>query len=274
MNVNKLYDAIIIGYNDDTKYLLKNCLAAGTDQSYAVISETAFDCEEKIDAYFGEVTLLRYNRGLISVFRDCGPALFGKRLILAVGTRPKLLKFDDKAAYYENVYYNVDFKKTDINVANRRVIVVGDSDDTLKNSLLIAKSAKEVYICSSDSTLLDKYDRLTRRLKNKPDNIRILINSEIIDIVSEAGVVGQVTLNTYSKIDCDLVIGYLGTTPDVRPFLNRYVTVSPDQKIITTETGQTGPLPNVYAIGECTDYKDKNQKNSNIVKIAKMLKGD
>lgn len=81
-------------------------------------------------------------------------------------------------------------------------------------------------------------------------------------------------LSTYSKIDCNLIIGYLGTVPDMQSFLKDYITVGPDQKIIVTGAGQTGPLPNVYAIGECTNYKDKNQKNDNIINVAKALRGE
>lgn len=274
MPVNKLYDAVVIGYNDDTRYLLKNCAISKTDKLYAVISKTIFDCDEKIDKYLGEVIYLKYDHGIIHVFNDGAPSLVCKKLILSVGTRHKTLNFGNKSYYSENIYYNIDFRNTNIKVIDKRVIVVGDSDDVIKNSLTIAKLAKEVYVCSSDPTSLNRYNKLTSRLKNKPDNIHMLINSEITDIAGKTDGSYQVSFNTYNKIDCDLVIGYLGRIPDTQPFLKEYATVGADQKIIVTDTGQTGPLPNVYAIGECTDYKDETQKNNNIIKVAKVLKGE
>lgn len=270
MNVNKLYDAIIIGYNDDTKCLLKNCPIAEAHKSYAIISKKDFDCEYQINKFIGEVILLRYNHGLINVYLRDGQTIFGKNLVLSIGTCPRTLKFDA-----ENIYYNINFKEASIEVADRCAIIVGDSKEALKNSLAIAKSAKEVYVCASNIAALSEYDKLTNRLKNKPDNIHLLINSEITEVLKDkANCINQVILSTYNKIDCDLVIGYLGTIPDMQSFLNNYVTVDSDKKIIVTDAGQTGPLPNVYAIGECTNYKDKNQKNDNIIKIAKTLKGE
>lgn len=250
--MSQLYDVIVIGASEEGISFCTQLLTKTTSLKVALVSKNfnrPVDVEG-LDKITGEVIYSSYNRGMIGLTLHNRAQVFGINIVVAVGTKP--IKSNLKNA---NIRYNLlDIKAS----KNAPAVVAGNNNLAVQYALALAKKFKYVYLCSN-SIELDCDTKHLKKLENVA-NIVHLPNCNIIGCKNDKnGNLAEVQLDTYSSIRCVALVMSLGRIPDSSGLSKRMIETDANGYIITKEFNVTTIVPNIYAIGTCTQNGTKTR---------------
>lgn len=202
-------------------------------------------------------------RGLFKV--SCSKTnYFSKTLILATGTTEKKLGVEGENKFIgKGVSYCAlcDLTFT----ANRTIAVVGGGDSAIKETNLLAKYAKKIYIINNEEKLHGEKPNLENLQKNIKQRKIEVINSNSIKKIVGSNKVESVELKTKykgkSSLGVEMVFIYIGNNPNssiaksLGSKLNKKGEIIIDEKCSTNVSG-------LFAAGDVTNTDWKQAINA------------
>ena len=175
-------------------------------------------------------------------------SILAKAVILATGTAHRKLEapgekeFQNKGASYCATCDAPFFK-------NKTVAIVGGSDSAVKESLIAAEHAAQVYIIYRGSAARAEPINIRRMEAN--EKIELITEVNIVEIYGE-GVVKGVKLDDGQDLKLDGVFIEIGRIPRSELASSLGVAVSENGEIIIDRNSRTN-VPGVLAAGDVTD---------------------
>jgi thioredoxin reductase len=252
MSTNQLYDVIVIGASEEGINFCTQLINKTKDVKVALVSRN-FNRPVEVDNITKinqEVIFSSYIYGLISLTLADRTQIFGKNVVIAVGTKPVKSTLKNS-----NIKYNLNDLKAS---KTSPVVVAGNDTLAVKYALALAKKFKYVYLCSNTLNL-ECEKKYIKKLENVA-NIVHLPNCNIIGCKNNKdGSLAEAQLDTYSSIKCAALVMSLGRNPDNSGLSKRMIDVDSEGYIITKEFNETTIIPGIYAIGACTRHGIKNK---------------
>ena len=253
MQQNELYDVVILGASPEG-IALGELLNTQSNIKVALISKDFKNISNKhklenIKLISGEVILINYFKGLISFTFKNNTSIFGKKAVIAVGSRP--IKSEIKNT-------NICYKPADLEETSKTkpVVIFGNNLDAANYAIELSKKFKYVYLCTKEFKLNCDLPR-----KKKIANLANVVHLPGCKIMTckndKIGKLQEVTLDTYDTIRCSALIMALGKLPDTTNLAKRVFDVDQDGYIITKAFNETTKVPNLFAIGACSDHNTK-----------------
>ncbi|MBR4874797.1 MAG: thioredoxin-disulfide reductase [Clostridia bacterium] len=170
-----------------------------------------------------------------------------RTLIIATGAFPKKLsvpgeeEFSGKGVSYCATCDGAFFK-------NKTAVVVGGGDTALEDALFLSAICETVYIVHRRCEFRGAKS-LADKVRNT-ENIKLILNSEVLEIVGENVVSGVKIKDEKGKtlIKTDAVFIAVGTTPDSSIFKD-FVALDKNGYIVTDKNLETS-VPGVFAAGD------------------------
>ena len=260
MQQKELYDVIIVGASIEGIALAEYLLTNKPELKIAIVSRSFKYLAQKagalnIDELTGEVVLSTYYHGVIGFTLKDRRAVYGKKAVIATGTKPiKPFINDPKLKNSGMVYSPADI----INISkNHQVVVAGSSADAVKYSIELAKRFKYVYLCSKEFNL-DCDTKLLKKLNDLP-NVVHLPGCNIVSYKKDRnGRIQEVTLDTYSTIHCAALVGAFGRLPDISGVSPKMLEVDLDGYAVVTNKNESTKIPGIYVISACARRNTKH----------------
>ena len=259
-NTNNLYDVIIVGASEEGLALCDQLNTKTKNAKIALVSkhfnfQTPKHNLANVDKFEKEVVFSYYKHRLLGVYFADKNAIFGKTIVLAVGSKP--IKSSLKNT---NIKYSLKEVK---NAKHSPAVVFGDNDTAATYAITLSKKFKYVYLCTK-SLELPYSSKLVKKIENIA-NILHLPNCNIVGCKNDKeGNLVEAQLDTYSSIRCAELIMSLGRSPEAPGIDKRMLKVDSEGYIITKEYNETTEIPNIFAIGACTKNSSKH-KITNVV---------
>jgi len=260
MQQNELYDVIIIGASAEGLTLANYLLLNKPDLKIAIISKSFKYLTQKLntlvaDKFTGEVILSTYYHGIIGFILKDKRTIYGKKAVIATGTKPIKLSTDDPKLKNSGIIYNpVDL--TNIS-KNHQVVIVGNSAEAVKYSIELSKKFKYIYLCSKEFKL-NCNAKMIKKLNELP-NVVHLPGCNIVSYKKDKnGRIQEVTLDTYSTIHCAALIGAFGRMPDVSGISTKMLEVDLDGYAVVNSKNESTKIPGIYVIGACARRNTKH----------------
>lgn len=133
------------------------------------------------------------------------------------------------------------------------VAIVGGSDSAAKESLLLSKYAKKVYIIHRGEKI--RAEPINLQLVKENNKIEILTNTQIKEIVGQKAV-EKIILDNNKEIELQGVFGAIGHIPLSELAKSLGVNLNNKGEIITDKNSHTN-IPGIYAAGDITDFTFK-----------------
>ena len=198
----------------------------------------------------------RIDRNSKHVVLDNGQSIGYSKLVLAVGSKPRILPLP--GADLEGVFYlrsadDVD-RIRDATVTGKRAVVIGGGYIGLETAASLRMLGIEVTVLEAMSRILQRItceaisDFFTRI--HREEGVDIRIGAQANAILGANAVTG-VELSTGEVIDADFVIIGIGVIPNTELAENADLVVG--NGIEVNEFAQTSD-PDIYAIGDCASF--------------------
>ncbi len=196
----------------------------------------------------GTITKITKNNDLFELEDSSGNTYQTKSVLLATGTEHRKLgvpgeeELANKGVSYCATCDGPFFR-------DKVVAIVGGSDSAVKESLLLAKYAKQVYIVYRGETV--RAEPINKKRMEAADNIEVINNTNITEIIGE-NKVEKAKFDTGKELACDAVFIEIGRTPrtDLAAQLN--VELNKKNEVIINKASETN-VPGFYSAGDCTN---------------------
>ncbi len=183
----------------------------------------------------------------------------GRTIIIAMGLSPRRLaikgeeEFNGKGVSYCANCDGPFFR-------NKKIAVVGSGNSAFDAAEVLSKIASEVYLMIRNEESIKAFDSLVKEVKSR-DNIKVMMNSEIKEIVGDSGVKKIICANIKENnefiIDVDGVfveIGRIANTDLVADFVERLS----NGQIITNSRCET-KTAGIFAAGDVSNLSEFKQ---------------
>lgn len=179
--------------------------------------------------------------------------ILAKNIIIATGKKIKKLDIPNVNSYlgvglsYCATCDGMFFK-------NKDVLVVGDTNKAIEESIYLSNICSKVYILSSGEEMT--CDSFYKEKVNSIANIEIIYNSVLKDLVKEDVLVGAIIVDKSgleTALDISGCFAYVGYLPNSELF-SSIVELNGDNYIIVDENKETS-CKGIYAVGDVTDTK-------------------
>lgn len=188
-----------------------------------------------------EVKLIRYCRGLFTVYFTDGSFICAKSVILAVGCEPKELKLDTPNVYYCVTCDGPFFKK-------ENVLVIGSGNTGAAFALELAAYCKRVYLCDMKMEL--RCEAATAEKIKNSKKITFLPNCHVKSVRN--GVDGNLeyaTMSTGSELPVKAIFVAAGMTP--KTAVASGLAKTDASGYIIADGCKTSAIPGLFAAGDC-----------------------
>lgn len=256
MQKNQIYDIIVVGASLEGLALYTYLKSKSSSLKVALISKHFKNNSAKniLDSEWTATTEalhINYVRGLYSIICTGNETYYSRYVVFATGSKPIMSQFKGN-----NIYYNVhDFKRSEKFL--KPAVVVGEDQKAVDYALTLAKKFKYVYLCSPSLELYG--DKKSMQKLNETVNIVHLPSCQVVSCKhNREGKLAEVTLDTYSTINCAALVFSLGRTPDVPNISRQLVSLTESGHIKVKAFNEFIPVPNLFAIGECSSHNTKN----------------
>jgi len=133
------------------------------------------------------------------------------------------------------------------------VAIVGGSDSAAKESILLSKHAKKVYIIHRGDKI--RAEPINLKLVEQNEKIEMLKNTEIVEIIGQKSV-EKIILNNGQEIEVSGVFGAIGHIPLNELAKSLGVSLNQKGEIIVDKNSKTN-ISGVYAAGDITNFDFK-----------------
>lgn len=186
--------------------------------------------------------------GLFTLTTSSGATYQTKTVLLATGTEHRELgvrgekEFKNRGVSYCATCDGPFFR-------DKVVAIVGGSDSAVKESLLLAKYAKQVYIVYRGEEV--RAEPINKKRMAEAANIEVINNTNITEILGEQ-TVNKIKFDTGKELACQGVFIEIGRT--ARTELAAQIKANLNQKgeVIINKASETN-IPGFYSAGDCTD---------------------
>ena len=259
---NIVYDFLVLGASKEGFELVKNLATKNSEYKIAFISKKfREEYQEKFDnvVYIeGAPIYSSYIHGLIGLSLDQTTSYFGKKLIIATGSKPSIktnLKTD-------NIYYNLlDFKEKN---KNKPLLIFGETEKAANCVLSMAKKFKYVYFCclGTEPSCSDK----TKEKLAACDNVALLPLCSVASCKNDKNnKLQEVKLSTFEVLKCANIIAFTARKPETPKLASNMITLDKNGYIKVNKNGETEILKDILAVGECANT------NMSISKLTRFL---
>lgn len=182
-----------------------------------------------------------------------------KKLVLAVGSFPRMLDIEDISLKHVFTFRNIkdaELLKTR-QVSSRRTVVIG-------GGLVGLDAAYAMNQYNTNVTVIENSTRLMSQLLDDHASVylRLFLDDLGIDVRNQTNViriegkskVEQVVLDDGEIIPCDTVIISIGINPNIE--IAKDIGLKVNRGIVVNDYLQTSE-ENIYAIGECAEHRDR-----------------
>lgn len=252
---NELFDIVVLGASEEGIALCEYIKSKAPEKKVALVSRhfNFVKPHNKLadtELIQGDSAFSSFMKGMVILTLKNRDIVCGKNLVIATGATPV------KTSTLKN--NNICYNPRDLKLTSKLkpAVVYGNNTAAVNYSLALSKKFKYIYLCSNGFTL-NCDTRLARKLNNTA-NIVHLTNCKITACKNnKEGNLCEVTLDTYSTVNCSALVMALGRTPDVNGIDLKMVELDQDNYIKVNSNHQTTKVPNIYAIGECTKHNTK-----------------
>lgn len=247
----KLFENKMIGgnlnyINDITNYPGFSKIT-GSEFSFNLLDQIK---KNNIDVCNENIVSVNNDNNIIKIVTD-NNFYEGKNLLIATGRSPRLLNLPNENKFYLNgistcaicdgpLYRDLD------------VCVIGGGNASLHEALYLSNICHEVTIIhrrnefTADQVYIDQ-------IKNK-DNIKTIMNEEVIDYLGDERLTGLKLKN--QEIKTDGVFLAIGSVPNTKLFSELNLAFNNGYLIV--DKNMRTNIPNIYACGDCV-YKEVYQ---------------
>lgn len=268
MQNNQTFDILVIGDSLEGALAIQTLAKLNQNVSIALISKKLNNTKKYKN--ISNLTILEleavhvvFNRGLYILYASDQKDTYticSCNLIVATGAKTMPLVISEKLTL--PVYHRIESAPKISK--DSQVIVVGNDTETVKLALKAATKYKYVYLCNNLFNL-NCSTKLLEKLESV-DNIVILPSCKIIDYKLKNDKLLEITLDTYSVINCSYVFAAMPRKSDISWIPTNFIELDND-KIVTNELNAVDKLPGLYAIGECS----YNFKKNSLVDMSKTI---
>jgi thioredoxin reductase (NADPH) len=129
------------------------------------------------------------------------------------------------------------------------VAIVGGSDSAVKESLLLAKYAKQVYIVYRGEAV--RAEPINIKRMEEADNIEVINNTNITEITGE-NKVEKALFDTGKELECDAVFIEIGRLPRTDLATQLGAELNQKGEVIINKASETN-IQGFFSAGDCTD---------------------
>lgn len=171
-------------------------------------------------------------------------------VIIAIGTSERKLGIPGEEKFYgKGVSYcalcDASLYK------NKDMVVIGNSDYALEETLYLTKFASKVYIINGKDNFNANNELVEKIISN--DKIAIINNSSVLSINGEKYVTSITVKNSKEnkEIKTSVVFPFIGSSPDSM-FTSR-LRITDDKNYIVVNEKQETKIKGIYSAGDCTN---------------------
>lgn len=182
-----------------------------------------------------------------------------KKLVIAVGSQPRLLNIEGKGLknlFMLNNINDVELLKSR-QVSSRHTIIIGAGLVGLDTACAMSKHKTKITIIENHpilmNQLLDKHASVYLRLFLDDRGIDVHNQTDVVKIEGKTKV-EKIILDDGTTILCDTIICSTGSIPNTELAANTNLNIN--QGILVDDTLQTSHK-DIYAVGECIEHRDK-----------------
>ncbi len=186
--------------------------------------------------------------GLFTITASNGDTYQTKTILLATGTEHRKLgapgeeEFTNKGVSYCATCDGPFFR-------DKVVAIVGGSDSAVKESLLLAKYAAQVYIVYRKEEV--RAEPINKKRMEATENIKVINNTNITEILG-GPTVNKIKFDTGKELECEGVFIEIGRTPRTDLAVQIGADLNKKSEVIINKASETN-IPGFYSAGDCTD---------------------
>ena len=263
--MEQLYDVIIIGATKESlalcQYLNKK------DKSFKVLmidetfkNKTKKYTDLKADFIKNKAIYTSFYQGIYRISIQSNKIFLGKAVVVSTGST--FIK--NKSLAGAGIIYDLDtLTKTS---KKKQLVICGNNLDMIEYAKRLQKKFKYVYLCA-ENDILAEHEDLVKEISELP-NVAYLPNCKIASYkVNKNKILQEVTLDTFSKIHCQDLIGAYGRKPAISGISTQLLPRDSEGYAIINDNNESIKISTIYALGNCI----RNPKNKDIEKVGKLL---
>ena len=185
------------------------------------------------------------------IFAD-GSKYATRAIIIATGVRRRKLGIPGETEF-AGLGILESGKKSESEVAGKRVLIVGGGDAALENALILSPTADKVFVVHRRNKFSARDEFL--KAARCTTNIEFVFNAQVTEIIGneavEAAVVKDVLTETDSQIPVDAILVRIGEVPNTELFHGQIALDDADFVIVDSRSSTN--LPYVFAVGDVTN---------------------
>ena len=178
-----------------------------------------------------------------------GEELSAKNLIIATGVRRRKLNVEGED-FFRGRGIIESGKKDAAAVAGKNVLIVGGGDAALENALILAETAKKIYLAHRRKDFRGRAEFLEKILPHP--KIKILTESMVRRIVGGEAVesveIQNLNNNEIQNVPVEAVLIRIGVAPNTE-ILSEKVDLDADGYVKTNSNGETS-VKGIFAVGD------------------------
>ena len=189
-----------------------------------------------------------YEKDELKVVKTLSNEFFAKNIIVATGTTYQNLKVANERKFIGKgiSYCAVCDGKL---FTNKKIVVLGDSSHTIKETLYLSNYASDIYLLTNDKIEKeDSFEKIKENIK-----VKIIKDAKITKLIGENTLSGVEILvdNEKKVLDVEGVFPLIGSLPS-NSFLSTYPIFASNGYMIVDEHFQTS-IKGIYGVGDVVD---------------------
>ena len=252
-----VYDLIVVGESDEGIELINTLIKASPDLKILLVSTNITKQKklpEQVLTVEKTVIDVQYSYGAAVAIISAYEAYLCKNLVFAVGQLANKLA----QAPLNSVYYNVKSIIAD-KKAIKTAVVYCNNANAINEAISISRKIGKVFICEPANDLAALVEK---QITPRYDNICYLPMCKIKDYTYDnENKLNGIILDTLAELPCDALFVSIGRKPDTDNIKSKMVEIDQEGYIIVND-GLLPKVDNVYAIGKCTKYNNKNTEKT------------